>query len=190
MSHDVSNDSVDKPLIGMPKSARPPASAGPQGTRMYEGADLERIRSRLVTSIKVATRQPSLLGVSLPFTGRRFPLQAGSTTIGRATENDIVLDEPGVSSMHAKIIHEEGGWRVMNLLSTNGTFVNGKKQTVSSLKPGDRVRFGRTEFLFDYDDKSLPASAGAQRITLLRLLGWLAVGAALLAMVAVCFMLI
>jgi len=188
MPQESLKENIDKSVTERPKSIRVQRYAGPQGTKVYEGEDLKRIRSRLVKLHKAATRQPSLLGVTLPFTGRRFLLKAGTSLIGRAIGNDIVLNDPGVSSIHAKIIHEDGDWRVLNLLSTNGTFINGNKQIISSLKLGDRVRFGRTEFLFDYEDKLLSTKAPASRSP--RLLWWLTAGVALLAMVAVLIVLV
>jgi pSer/pThr/pTyr-binding forkhead associated (FHA) protein len=97
-----------------------------------------------------------------------------------------------VSAIHAKIVCEGDNWRVMNLLSTNGTFVNDAKQTTTSLKPGDRVRFGRAEFLFDYDHRSsssTEAQAVIRRILSLPWLRWTLAGVALLAMVAMLFVL-
>jgi pSer/pThr/pTyr-binding forkhead associated (FHA) protein len=156
---------------------------------MYELCDLERIKSRLVKPRQAEAHQPSLLGINLPFTGRRFLLKIGINLIGRATHNDIVLNDPGVSAIHAKIVYEGDSWRVMNLLSTNGTFVNNEKQTTTSLKPGDRVRFGRAEFLFDYDDRSSPSTEVIHRILSLPWLRWILAGVVLLAMVAMVFVL-
>ena len=179
----------------IPKPARLHAPAGPQGTKVYEAADLAQMTSRLVELRKAEVHQPSLLGVGLPFTGQRFPLKAGINTVGRSTDNDIVLSDPRVSSLHAKIIHLNGNWRVLNLLSTNGTYVNGKKLTISPLKPGDRVRFAQAEFLFDYDDNPLPA-ANSKRAAITqiflsrRFFGWLILGITLSVMLAVLFALI
>jgi pSer/pThr/pTyr-binding forkhead associated (FHA) protein len=77
----------------------------------------------------------------------------------------------------------------MNLLSTNGTFVNNEKQTTTSLKPGDRVRFGRAEFLFDYDHRSSPSTEVIHRVLSLSWLRWTLAGVVLLAMVAMVFVL-
>ena len=46
--------------------------------------------------------------------------------IGKASDNDFVVNDPHVSRYHAKLIREEGGcWLLEDLGSTNGTFVNG-----------------------------------------------------------------
>ena len=50
--------------------------------------------------------------------------------IGKASDNDFVVNDPHVSRYHAKLIREEGGcWLLEDLGSTNGTFVNGVKMT-------------------------------------------------------------
>jgi len=72
-----------------------------------------------------------------------------STDIGRGTANQIVLQSVTVSRQHAKIREEKGEFRVYDLASANGTFVNGAKVLDPvALKDGDAVRFGEVEFLF------------------------------------------
>ena len=178
MVDETPGSNIDKPMAGIPKKQ----SEGPQGTMVFNAAELEQTKIKGIGSLRPATKQPSLLGINPPFRGQRFTLKVGSTTIGRAPDNDIVLNESSVSSSHAKIVSEKDGWRVLNLLSTNGTFVNGKKQTVSPLKPGDQVRFGRVEFAFNYDDSHAPSAVTVtrQQSTAQRLL-WVAAGVALAA---------
>jgi hypothetical protein len=62
--------------------------------------------------------------------------------IGKADDNDFVLDDPHVSRYHARLIRQEGAWLLEDLSSTNGTYVNelqiSKKRIVST----DRIRLG------------------------------------------------
>jgi hypothetical protein len=70
--------------------------------------------------------------------------------LGRTRENDCLLPERGVSRRHA-IIHSDefGGWWLLDLNTTNGTFLNGTRIEVDSrLRHGDRIRIGPFEFLF------------------------------------------
>jgi len=61
-------------------------------------------------------------------------------SIGRNTDNDIVLNHANVSGSHAQLIRPENGEIVIiDNGSTNGTFVNGKKVSTQTLQPGDRV---------------------------------------------------
>ncbi len=70
-------------------------------------------------------------------------------TIGRSSQNTIVLRDPYVSKEHAKIVEDEGKYFLEDLSSANGTYLNNQKvQDVTILKNGDRIKFGQIEFLF------------------------------------------
>jgi VWFA-related protein len=78
----------------------------------------------------------------------RFDVLA-STDIGRGTANQIILQSATVSRQHAKIKDEGGEFKLYDLASANGTFVNEVKVlNPVVLKDGDVVRFGEAEFLF------------------------------------------
>ena len=66
-------------------------------------------------------------------------------TIGRDTDNDIVVNDSKVSRHHLQIISEAGNFRIVDFNSTNGTFVNNKKISgETALLINDRVRIGNT----------------------------------------------
>lgn len=120
--------------------------AGTQGTLLVAKND-DRID--LLEDAKQPTHinldQPALIGLTPPFVNQRFALRQGKTTIGRREDNHIVLPDGSVSSLHAWIIEDNGQYRVMNILSTNGSFVNDMRITEAPLKEGDRIRFGGVE---------------------------------------------
>lgn len=68
--------------------------------------------------------------------------------IGRSPECDICVDEASVSTNHAQLIHEGKRWKLVDLMSANGTFVNGNKGLTSYLSSGDEVKFGQINFMF------------------------------------------
>jgi pSer/pThr/pTyr-binding forkhead associated (FHA) protein len=73
----------------------------------------------------------------------------GTTNIGRAGDNQVVLDDPTVSRHHAWIKVEEEGCLVFDIGSANGTFVNDEQiDEPCRLENGDVVRFGDAEFVF------------------------------------------
>ncbi len=63
-----------------------------------------------------------------------------SVSLGRAGE--LKVDHPEVSAHHATLVHAKGMWTIVDLDSTNGTFVNGRVVAQSRLDDGDRIRFG------------------------------------------------
>ena len=66
-------------------------------------------------------------------------LQAQVTTIGRGTDNDIRIDNAGVSARHARIIREGAAFILEDTDSRNGTFVNGTRITRQPLEHGDKI---------------------------------------------------
>lgn len=80
--------------------------------------------------------------------GLSYPLESASITIGRQADNDIVLNNPGVSRRHARLDLEEKTYHLIDLDSTNGTYVNEKEIDRASLADGDRIRFGNIVLTF------------------------------------------
>lgn len=70
------------------------------------------------------------------------PLQGRKVTIGRAEDNDLVLDDRFVSSRHCQVEERKGLYRVRDLGSRNGTRLNGVKIERGLLSAGDRIRIG------------------------------------------------
>ncbi|MEO6785143.1 MAG: FHA domain-containing protein [Chthoniobacteraceae bacterium] len=84
-------------------------------------------------------------------------------TIGRAPDNIFPIDDVSVSSHHAQIAPSGGIFLLKDLGSTNGTMVNGtdlQPETEYTLKPGDKIRFGKVDSIFDPEH----AEAGAQEL--------------------------
>ncbi len=61
---------------------------------------------------------------------------------------DLVLNDPAVSRLHAMIFHDESGVGVLDFVSRNGTFVNGKEVESHTLKNGDLIEIGATKISF------------------------------------------
>jgi FHA domain len=80
---------------------------------------------------------------------RRVQLTADRISIGKGTGNDVVLDDPTVSRLHASLEMFTEGWCVTDLGSSNGTFVNnGRIWGAHRLRHGDEVRIGACRLLF------------------------------------------
>ncbi len=74
---------------------------------------------------------------------RRVPLTRSELRLGRSADCEIVIEDQGVSRVHARFLREGAGWAIEDLDSRNGTFVNDEPVRRRRLAPGDRVRLGR-----------------------------------------------
>ncbi len=87
----------------------------------------------------------------LVISGAAHELTDEVITIGRATDNMIVIDDPSVSGRHAQLQLAGEVYRLKDLGSSNGTCVNGIPVTETALRFEDRIRFGAVDALFEQD---------------------------------------
>jgi len=87
--------------------------------------------------------------------GRTFPLRFADVAIGRALDNDVVLDSNDVSRHHVRIEPAGTLLRLIDLGSTNGTRVNGRRVSEHLLRDGDMVELGSTQLLFRVGDPAV-----------------------------------
>ncbi|HEX8488023.1 MAG TPA: DUF3662 and FHA domain-containing protein [Propionibacteriaceae bacterium] len=87
----------------------------------------------------------------LEVNGMRHPLRAPGLVIGRGTEADLRINDPGISRRHAEIRVDESGpglqVDIVDLGSTNGIIVNGHRVRQSALTAGTRIEIGSTRML-------------------------------------------
>ena len=89
---------------------------------------------------------PRLVGSS----GESFAVRAiAITQIGRALDNDIVVNDASVSRHHASIEARNGNFMVRDLGSQNGTWLHGERVTEAALDNGDTLKFGDAVFTFN-----------------------------------------
>lgn len=74
---------------------------------------------------------------------REVAVGAKEVSIGRSPDNGLVIDNPAVSNYHARVFNEEGRLMLEDFGSLNGTFVNGQRVKMVTLKPGDSVAVGK-----------------------------------------------
>jgi len=88
-------------------------------------------------------------------TGEKFILSQSVLKIGRDDTNDLPLPaDTYISRHHAWILYMRGAWWVEDLGSTNGTSLNGESLAErKQIVPGDLIKIGRTELLFELTDK-------------------------------------
>jgi len=93
---------------------------------------------------------PRLVGVMPSGEKIEASLNQLETEIGKAPHNRIVLSDPTVSSTHAIVLERDGGYNIVDLGSSNGTFVNGRKLGDEShtLQHGDKIQLGQAMLTF------------------------------------------
>jgi len=97
--------------------------------------------------------------------GQRLPVRTTLANIGRADYNDLMLPDDSVSTVHAKLQRREGIWMIVDLNSTNGTFVDGERVAGdAALAPGSLLRFGEVRAFFEPDDADAPATGGSTKV--------------------------
>lgn len=78
----------------------------------------------------------------------------GATSVGRARVNDVVLEDDAVSSQHFRIRPRQGSFELIDLKSTNGTFVNERRVARHPLVAGDVIKVGQTVLQFRMDHQA------------------------------------
>src|SRR5207245_4191169 len=94
--------------------------------------------------------------------GQRLQVRTPVANIGRADYNDLVIPDPSVSTSHAKLQRREGVWVLVDLESTNGSWVDGERvKGDAPLAPGAMVRLGVVQLVFEPTDDALGVVKGA-----------------------------
>jgi small-conductance mechanosensitive channel len=90
-----------------------------------------------------------LVSVSGPTRGVLYDLSKGAVTFGRNPDCTAVVSDPQVSGQHAAVERAGDDYRLRDLDSRHGTFLNGHKVTVAALSSGDRIRIGSVNLVFE-----------------------------------------
>jgi transcriptional regulator with GAF, ATPase, and Fis domain len=90
----------------------------------------------------------TLVGIAGPLKGAILTLDSKELSIGRDKCNVLVIDEPAVSRQHCLVRAGEDGYRIRDLASRNGTYVNGMPVKERALHNGDQIQVGYCAMLF------------------------------------------
>ena len=102
-----------------------------------------------VTADAPRESMPPSAGLSLLWNGGVVRLQEAPVTIGANPDNQVVLQDRFVSAFHCRVFSQAGSWRVKDLGSTNGTYVDGTRTSESEVGAGARIRIGAQELRLD-----------------------------------------
>lgn len=120
----------------------------PAAAAELEG-EIERTRAMRIPPQYLATPRASTLVITAGRKqGTAFAVNGPLTRLGRGLDNEIVIDDARVSRHHAEIRWAAGRYSVLDLGSTNGTFLNDMQITESPLTIGDRISLGGLELMF------------------------------------------
>jgi hypothetical protein len=133
--------------------------AQPEGKRAARGEPVAEVepghtmiyRPRAPQETEAVT--PEELGmeretVALSWDGTRIEVTKRRVLIGRSKECDVQLADPNVSRRHAELRQEGATYWIVDLQSTNGIEVNGRREERAKLENGDRITLGSTELTF------------------------------------------
>jgi len=151
-----------QPYVEEPVVNPIPVKAPVAGLPIAEGprpADPQQIGERTTREIDSDRRGPApgrkrLLGWLVSFdvdpSGADYPIRAGQRLyIGASSKCDIKLEDETVSSIHAIVVARDDGVFIKDELSTNGTYVNGRRiQEATRLSNYDQLRIGNLSLLF------------------------------------------
>ncbi|HVN54139.1 MAG TPA: FhaA domain-containing protein [Anaerolineaceae bacterium] len=93
---------------------------------------------------------------------RMVPLNLPVINIGRRRDNQLVIDDPRVSRVHAQLRAVRGRYSLFDLNSSGGTYVNGQRITRMVLKPGDVISLAGVPVIYGQDVPSAQESADSE----------------------------
>jgi pSer/pThr/pTyr-binding forkhead associated (FHA) protein len=129
----------------------PAVSVPDAGTTHDRGGDSDapRLTTDQQRSVDALPAHTALLVVQRgPNAGARFLLDADRTTAGRQPSSDIFLDDVTVSRKHAEFVRDGDSFRVRDVGSLNGTYVNRDRVDDVPLAAGDEVQIGKYRLTF------------------------------------------
>ena len=112
-------------------------------------ADVEQEEEiRVVPDRELSAGAAMLVVKRGPSAGTRFLLTKEVTTAGRHPESDIFLDDITVSRRHAEFRRDGDAYRIVDMGSLNGTYINRMRVEESGLSSGDEIQIGKFRLIF------------------------------------------
>src|SRR5215469_16358741 len=105
---------------------------------------------------------PRLIAVSGPLKGSVFPLGEGGVTLGRLESNTVAVPDMAVSRRHCVIRNEGTKFKLIDLKSRNGSYVNSVPVKEHELREGDRIGIGDSQFVFQTSEEQASPTAAIE----------------------------
>ena len=137
-------------------------NGGPSGRTQVQSSDVGAPMDESATQISEGP-QAVLTVVSGSASGQEVKLSGQRRiTIGRSSDNDVVVDDPAVSRHHAEVAFEGGASTVHDLGSSNGTLVDGERVMQGSLVAGSSIQIGNSLIEFRSQPIAAPVAPPPQ----------------------------
>jgi len=133
-----------QPEKGKPEAELPPEQLEPGATMIYKPKTPPPTEAVSAAELGM---EPEVVTVS--FDGTRHEVTKRSVVLGRSRDCDLQLTDANVSRRHAELRQEGASYWIVDLGSTNGMEVNGKRVKRAKLRAGDTITPGSTEITFD-----------------------------------------
>jgi hypothetical protein len=137
-----------EPEGGVAPAPPPPPQVAPGATMVYKAR--APVETEAVSAEELGVEREV---VTLTVNGTRHSVSERRVVLGRSRECDLRIDDPNVSRRHAELRQEGATYWLIDLDSTNGTELNGRRVTRAKLSDGDTITLGGTEVVFG---RSLP----------------------------------
>lgn len=159
--------SASTPAVS-PPAARASAARAPEAAPMTEAAKAAMSQPTAPAMSPFEDPRPELASFEIlnegPMKGTHFAIRSALTHIGRGAHNDIRLADDSVSETHAKLQRRDDGWYVVDMDSTNGTYVGGTRIAGERRLEGTPdVRFGGMKMRFTAADTAVEGEAKGTR---------------------------
>jgi hypothetical protein len=136
------SDAAEEAASGAPA----PTPAADHGHTMVYSPD----RAPRVLETPLPKQQPEHRAL-LVSDGKRTIVSGDRMVVGRSRGCDLVLDDPNVSRRHMEVRRDRAGWVAVDLGSTNGVKVNGRRVEEAPLEPGDEIALGISRLTFEVE---------------------------------------
>ena len=131
-------------LVKPPEADREEASQGDLGaTMVYSATRAQRAAE--------PPAEPDVARALLTADGKTFVLDQPRAVVGRSRRCDFVVEDPNISRRHFELQRRGSDWFVVDLESTNGIAVNGRRVSSAQLQPGDEIVAGTSRMRFNLD---------------------------------------
>jgi len=131
-----------QPRHGHRAADEPDETSEPGATMVYKAPPIEEEQA------EPEPQAPSAEVAVLSWNGQRLRIDKRSVVLGRSREADIQIDDANVSRRHAELRQEGSAYWIVDLDSTNGLEVGGRRVKRAKLEPGSSFTVGSTEVTF------------------------------------------